>query len=177
MSSVVAVVITSDEGTTERRIYLSVTLEDNQAQQEVVVSGPHMIGELDDAAVIASNKASAILEQRKEAEENFTESVGIESGQSPLDLALNARWSVTPRIARRMILWMMRERDPRIVIFMEPLISYIRANYTATQIATWLDLTIEQVLKMNNRINAILEDVGTVQSSLLVFDGTLEVID
>ena len=75
-------------------------------------------------------------------------------------------------IAKRLIRWMMRERDPRIVIALEPLIDYLRTNYTAQQLATFLDMTSEEVTRVNTRINRILDH----QTDIELFIGSEEVI-
>lgn len=94
----------------------------------------------------------------------------IEDGDA-LDRVLNSRWGAEKKIAKRLILLIMRERDPRLVVLLEPLIQYLRDNYTANQLANWLGITVQQVLAMNRRINAVLSSTGTIKAQLAVFDG------
>jgi hypothetical protein len=77
-------------------------------------------------------------------------------------------------MAKAIIYKMMKERDPYLVIQHEALLNYIRANYTGTQVANLLDITIAQVQKMAGRIDAILSDTATVKDSLAVFDANSE---
>ena len=72
----------------------------------------------------------------------------------PLQAVLNPVWSTTKEMAKAAIYWMLREREPRIVIYLEPLIEYIQANYNATQIGNLLDLSAENVQRINRRVNA-----------------------
>lgn len=82
----------------------------------------------------------------------------VESGENPVSVVDGAVHSTTKRLSKKLIFWMMRERDPYIVILLEPLILDIRATYTAGQIATFLDITVAQVTRLNVRINRILDN-------------------
>ena len=82
----------------------------------------------------------------------------VEAGENPETIVNNPVHTTTKRLAKRLLFWMMRERDPQIVILLEPLIVFIRANFTAGQIATLLDLTTAQVTRLNTRINRILDN-------------------
>ena len=79
-------------------------------------------------------------------------------GENPEQIVNNPVHTTTKRLAKRLLFWMMRERDPYIVILLEPLIVYIRANFNAAQIANLLDLTTDQVTRLNTRINRILDN-------------------
>jgi hypothetical protein len=82
----------------------------------------------------------------------------VESGEDPVVVVNNPVHSTTKRLSKKLIFWMMRERDPYIVILLEPLIIDIRANFTASQIANFLDITIAQVTRLNARIDQILDN-------------------
>jgi len=94
----------------------------------------------------------------------------VESGEDSLDIVNNPIHSTTKRLAKRLIFWMMRTRDPLVVILLEPLILDIRATLTVPQIETFLDLTNAQVIKMNNRINNILDN----KADFLAFDANTD---
>ena len=98
----------------------------------------------------------------------------VESGDDVLALTLDPKYSTSKKIAKKLIRYMMREHDPRIVIALEPLIVYLRANYTNAQLKTFLDLTTLQAQKMNQRINAVLDNKATVFDA---FDSAYEDIE
>lgn len=177
MASVVSVVIDRDTGGERRRVNYTITLEDNDAVQHEFKVGPVMADADFDANAYGVTRSTQMLEEQAEQEDEGTINLVYEQGGNALTLTLNPKWSTSKRIAKKLIRWMMREKDPRIVIFLEPLIDYLQANYNATQMATWLDITVAQVLKVNSRVNAILSDVGTVKAQLLVFDAEQEEID
>lgn len=167
MASIVNVVIEYDSGGKDRRITYSVTLQDNDGQQTTVKHGPVVTDENFDAAAFAvtlgERKLAGFIEQEASNVEAALES-------DALSAVTAAKWAEPKDVARALILHMIRERDPRIVVALEPLIQYLQANYTVTQMANWLGLTVAQILKINRRVNAILSDVGTVKNLLVAFD-------
>lgn len=82
----------------------------------------------------------------------------IDRGDDPLPLIQSPEHSTSKKLAKKAIRYMMRKQDPFIVIILEPLIIYLRANYTSDQLIAFLDLTSPQAVKMNNRINAVLDN-------------------
>ena len=141
-----------------RRRY-EVTLTDNFLVDEVIVTMPVNVLPSDDGTALASR----ILANKEASEE-----AGIEGAEDPLSYTLNPRWSAVKPVAKYAIRWMMREKDPYIVLQLKPLLEYIQANYNATQVANLLDITPTQVSKMNARINTVLD--ATVESALLSYD-------
>ena len=97
----------------------------------------------------------------------------VENGEDIQSTILNPVHSTTKELVKKAIRYMMRERNPYIVIALEPLINYLRANYTGAQLITFLDITSEQATKMNNRINAILDN----KSAFTTFDSNAEEIE
>lgn len=83
---------------------------------------------------------------------------GIDNGDDPLPLIQSPEHSTSKQLAKKAIRHMMKMRDPFIVITLKPLINYLRANYTNAQLVSFLDLTTAQAIKMNNRINAVLDN-------------------
>jgi len=94
----------------------------------------------------------------------------VESGEDPVVLVNNPDHSTTKRLTKALLYYMMRERDPLFVILLEPLILDIRANFTAVQMAAFLDLTAAQVTKLNGRINNILDN----KADFLAFENDSE---
>ena len=176
MASIVSVVVDRDTGGERRRLNYTITLEDNGNNQHEFKVGPIVTDGDFDANTGGITTANDLLEQQAKGEDDGVITLVYEQGGNALTLTLNPKWSTSKRIAKKLIRWMMREKDPRIVIFLEPLIDYLQANYNATQMANFLDITVAQVLKVNSRVNAILSDVGTVKAQLLVFDGEEEEI-
>lgn len=145
--------------------------EGHDASTKDIYIGPKLVSADFDTDADITALGPIILARLAKAEESgITE---LNNVINPLTYALNPVWSSTKEIGKTAIYWMMRERDPRIVIYLEPLIEYIRTNYNSTQIANLLDLTVAQVLRMNRRINAILAVPSTstsVKNLLIDFD-------
>lgn len=89
----------------------------------------------------------------------------VESGEDSLTVVNNPVHSTSKRLAKALLFWMMRERDPYIVLLLESLILDMRANLTAQQVANLLDLTLAQVTRLNTRIDQILNN----KADLLAF--------
>ena len=167
MSSVISATTFSERpwsgGLVKRRY--EVTLEDNNLIQSTYVIGPFKVLPVDDG----SSHALELL-NRERTREHFI----AQSNNDPLGTTLNPQWSTTKNTAKHLLYWMMRERDPYIVVYLKPLIQHIQANFNATQIANLLDITAAQVLKLNRRVNAILADTGTAETLLALFDAEQE---
>jgi len=175
MASIISVTITHDSGGSDRRLHYSIVLEDNDNVQSTHEIGPIVADAGFDASAHANKKAQQLLTGAANDEDN--QIIERVESEDSLTITLNPKWSTSKRIAKKLIRYMMRERDPRIVVALEPLIDYLRANYNANQLANWLDITTQQVLKMNRRINAILDDVGTVKAQMALFDAEQEEIE
>ena len=96
-----------------------------------------------------------------------------ENGEDVLADVTGAVHSTPKKMAKKLIYHMMRTRDPYLVIALEPLIVYLRANYTNAQLIVFLDLTAAQATKMNSRINAILDN----KSVFTTYDDNAEDIE
>ena len=96
-----------------------------------------------------------------------------EDGEDILSVAQSPNYTTAKILVKRVIRHMMRVRDPYLVIALEPLIVYLRANYTNAQLLTFLTLTATQGTKMNSRINAILDN----KAAFTTYDANLEDID
>lgn len=168
MASIQSVIVSSDTGGTDRRLTFLITLLDNDGDQHVIRHGPVVADASFDAAAAAQEIADRKLAEMASQEEAGAEEA-IESGDA-LGRVTGAKWTESKRIARALILHMVRSRDPRIVVALEPLIQYLQASYTAVQMAEWLGLTVPQILKINRRVNAILNSTGTVKNLLTAFD-------
>ena len=93
------------------------------------------------------------------AEAEIGEAIDLaEGGIDILSRIQNPDHTTSKIIGKRVIYHMMRTRDPFLVIALEPFIVWLRATYTAAQLKTFLDLTDTQAVKMNQRINAILDN-------------------
>lgn len=163
MSSVISVVTYSErpwrDGLVKRRY--EVVLEDNNLVQTTHIVGPVKVLPADDGTADADRLLNGLLEREEYLVRNVSD---------PLALTLSPEWSTTKRVAKHALYWMIREKDPYIVIYLKPLIQHIQANFTAPQIATLLDLTTDQVLALNRRVNAILTDTGTAETLLAAYD-------
>ena len=151
-----------------RLVRVKFVAEDHDANQFDVFVGPRQVAADFNVSDWMAAHESSVLEQLAAQEDAGGLDLNVVA--NPLTYAQNPKWSTEKSIAKTMIYWMMRERDPRIVIYLEPLITYLKTNYTVTQLANFLGITEAQVLKMNNRVNAILTDSGTFEVLLAVFD-------
>lgn len=177
MAAQVVSVVGEETGQSPRRVTYTIVLEDNEGTQTSHQVGPMTIGDSDDANAIGQQKADQLLSQKQEQEEVELPQEHYDESINPLTFTLNAKFSSDKKIAKKLIRWMMRERDPRIVIWLEPLIQYLRDNFTARQIANFLDITTEQVIKLNQRVNTILEQSGVVKAQIILFDSYREDIE
>jgi len=150
------------------RVLYSIVLTDDLAEDHETRIGPKLLPKGTDVQADALATAQAILDSKPDEEAQDAESA-IEDGTA-LERVQFSRWGAASKIARRLILLMIRERDPRIVVALEPLIQYLQSNYNANQMASWLDLSVAQILQINRRVSAILNDTGTVKNLLASFD-------
>ncbi len=82
----------------------------------------------------------------------------VEDGIDVLPAALAPNHATSKQLFKALIRFMMRERNPYIVLALEPTIVYLRATYTTAQLKNALNFTTNQVIKLNSRINAILNN-------------------
>ena len=119
------------------------------------------------------------LSMYPQIEEHLAEKEGasgetmVERGLDVLSYVQAVDHTTTKIVVKRIIRRMMRERNPYMVIVLEPLIIYLRANYTNAQLMTFLDITAGQATKLNTRINAILDN----RTFLDTFDTNAEEIE
>ena len=125
------------------------------------------------------NAHMALIVPEAEAGRDRRESVlsisRVENGENPLTITLNPVHSTSKNIAKKLIRWMMWERDPYIVLALEPLIDYIRdpSNFTPAQLANWLDVSIATLQKIDARIDYVLNN----KADLLAAEVNMEEID
>lgn len=145
--------------------------EANDSSTQDVFIGPKLVpSDFDTDADIAALEPVILSRLAKEEGDTLEDINFIED---PLPLILSPKWGSTKYLASRILRWMMREKDPRIVIYLEPLIEYIQTNYNATQIANLLDMTTEQVIRLNNRVKAVLDPpvvAASIKYLISVFD-------
>lgn len=176
MANVVSVLTTDTGGDVSRRVFHTVTVEDNNNIQTTYPPIVMITDDSYDAVAGAIKAGDSFLLDLENAEKikhmNMDEDVTVD-----LNLILNPKFSTNKKIAKMLIRWMLRERDPRIVLFLEPLIVYIQTNFNANQVANFLDITIAQVLKINRRVNAILTDTDNFKNLIERFDTEQENIE
>ena len=97
----------------------------------------------------------------------------IDNGHDILARIQTPVHSTTKKLVKKIIRYMMQEQSPYLVIALEPLINYLRTNYTAQQLITFLDITADQATKLNARINAVLNN----KQAFLDADSNREVIE
>lgn len=174
MASVISSQLISDRPQSDGRRYIRAlfVLEDNQTNQLDFYIGSRLVPSGFNFATWAANNEEQIIAILSGQEEDAL--LNLEEINDPLSYIQNPKWSTTKVLAKKVIYWMMREKDPRIVIWLKDFINYLKANYNAAEMADFLDINIATIQKMNNRINAILQDVDTVENNLEVFDNQTE---
>jgi len=95
--------------------------------------------------------------------------------EDELSNPLNYSFDFTTKKAflKRLIRYIMKHKDVKTVLAIKPLIDWLKANYTATQIATYLGVTVAILLRINNRLDAIF----AVSDTLIADDTMVEDID
>ena len=170
MASVISSNVHSDRAmkSGSRYIRFRFVLEDNNNVQHDHITHTKLYPADFDADAAHEPMQQTILEAYRTVE--IMRIQRMQPGVNPLTRAQNSQWGSLTGVAKALLLWMINERDPRIVIFLEPLIVYVQANYNASQIASFLGLSVTQVARMSDRINAILSDIGTVKDNINIFD-------
>lgn len=162
-----------------RLVRYRVVLEDNESDQhEFALPPKSVLGDFDAEAYKTTAGDNLLTSQLATEDGSFASRFAADDNS--LTWVLNPKWSTGKRIAKKLIRWMMRERDPRIVIWLEPLINYLDANYTPTQLANFLDITIPQLQKMDAKIQAILNAPAvsaSVKVQLAIADTNSEEIE
>lgn len=82
----------------------------------------------------------------------------VDNGEDSLVVALNPIHSTTKEIAKTLIYHMVKARDIGFVLKMEPLIEYIKANFTSNQMQNFLDVTAQQLTRMNIKYNSVISN-------------------
>jgi hypothetical protein len=82
-----------------------------------------------------------------------------------VNYVLNPKHSTTKKIVKRLIREMMQDKRPETVFKLEPLVDYLRVNYTATQLQTFLGITAGQLIHMNQKIDAVLASKANMQAA------------
>lgn len=94
----------------------------------------------------------------------------IESGDGVLDVVNSPVHSTAKRIAKKLLYMLMRSKNDednlvRMVVLLEPLLAYLQANYNGSQLANFLDITVGQVSKMNDKRAALLLAAADVETA------------
>lgn len=79
------------------------------------------------------------------------------SGQAMLDAILAPQHTTIQNVARYVIRRMMESRSPEDVIRCREFVNHIKANYTAAQIRTLLNITNAQLTTMNSKTTRVLD--------------------
>jgi len=177
MATIISSEVVSDRPQSDGRRYVKYkfVVQDNDGSLTDHFHGSKLVAEDFDTAADIVLQGNNLLTELTNTEETRLDSPDLDT--VALQIVLNPKFSSSKKLARKLILFMMREKDPRVVIWLEPLIVYLRENYNANQIANFLNIPVDKVLKMNRRINAILSDVGSVKDQLTAFDVEEEEIE
>lgn len=144
--------------------------------REVIVGPMRVPPSFDAAAELAARQPlveAAVVEQ--EVEEAVER---VRQGEDPVAVMQGAVHAPRRRIARRLVRWLLHERDPRIVIWLEPLIIHLRTQYPdPAQLRSFLSLTVEQMQRLNRRVAAILDPVSGIspKDQIVAFAADAEV--
>ncbi len=117
----------------------------------------HRVSTAVDLQTWADGRATKLdLNRRHQEEQNAI--ARVTQGEDALGVVQSFSRSTEKRLAKTLLFWMMRERDPKIVLLLEPLILYLRANFNAAQLRNFLDLTNAQLTKLNTKVNYVLDN-------------------
>ena len=109
------------------------------------------------AAFVADPDADAPRQATALDESERGEAISrVESGEDALTVVNSFDHSTQKELAKALIYEMVRRRDPYFVLLMEPLIEWIKANFTNVQIRNFLDITASQLTTLNTKYNAII---------------------
>ena len=95
----------------------------------------------------------------------------LETGENPLTMEFD--YCTAKQAARKMILFAMKNKEPRLLLLLKPLVEHLKQTYTAAQIANYLEITVEQLTQVWTRYNAILAQ----EDFLLADEGLAESIE
>ena len=170
MVSVAYSVKLSDRPQADGRRYVRVMFSclDHDGGQQDVYKGPRLVAADFDVDTWMSSHEASVLEDLAQNEDQGI--LDVQSVLDPLDYALNPKWSTTKRIVIAAFSELMINRDPRFILYLEPLITYLKANYTGQQFANLLNITLAKLGRMNDRIKEVLETTGTMKELLVTFD-------
>lgn len=95
-------------------------------------------------------------EANKEAQEIGRAIKRVQRGENALVVSDNPERTTKKKIAKKLIYYAMKEKDPYFLLSLEPLIENLKLNYTNTELANFLDITTDQLIKLNNKYNSII---------------------
>ena len=149
--SIVSSRIVEDAAQKDGRRYLRYGHTDHNATEHVT----HV--RLVPADFVADADSDASRQEASLDESERGEAISrVESGEDALTVVNSFDHSTQKELAKALVYEMVRRRDPYFVLSMEPLIDFIRANFTAPQIRNFLDITAAQLTKLNTKYNAII---------------------
>lgn len=114
-----------------------------------------------------------IEQSASDGEEAALEALAEDDVEITSTMVLAVKYTTAKKAAKKLIRFMMRTRNPYLVIALEPLIIYLRATYTNPQLLNFLDITQAQGVKMEARIDEILDN----KSVFTTYDANAEDIE
>lgn len=152
--------ILRDLASKDGRRKLIIKLVDSEGDTHILFR--KVLSDYDEAAglvVIASDYEVALAES--EAEEAISR---VDNGEDALSVVDDFKHSSKKEIAKKLIRYMMRSRSVYVAISMEPLIEYLKSNYTNTQLSAFLDITSDQLVKLNSKYNSVIAQKTMLQA-------------
>jgi len=123
-----------------------------------------------DIVIILNNRVS-VIEQWLIDNESKQAIDRVISGEDSLTMIFD--YCTKKQATRKMILYVMAEKDIKVFLLLKPLIEYLKVTYTNIQLANWLNITVDQVTRIWNRYNAII----AIESILNIDDSLVEEIE
>lgn len=155
-----------------RYVRYSFVAVDHAAGQEVVFVGPKLVASGFNTATDIVAAEPGVLEYLAVSEVEGALDTNLVA--NPYTYTLSLRWTIARRVEKKLARYMMNNRDPRFVVYMEPMVTHWKATYTNTALSTRLELALPKILQMYRRTDAILLDTGTVNTLLVDFDAEEE---
>ena len=77
-------------------------------------------------------------------------------------LTYSFRHTTKAKVIRRMLIRAMKDENPKAILRLKPVVDWVRATYTGAQIASYLNITINQAQKLAARFDALVAVQATL---------------
>jgi len=139
-------------------------LIDNHSDTHTFKTGTIVTSENLDMEVFKLDVAQAKLDKLKKDEIDIAVDL-ILDGNS-LTRVQGAKWNTPTEVALAITVYMIHSNDPEVVLACKYLIEYITHDKTPYELSVIFDVTEDRITHVLNRVDLILNSVGTVEGLL-----------